>query len=331
MQISITKGSMTSISETLSPSSGYLLPDDVTISGATKSYSSSTGVVTLTNPTSTMSITASGAEPPGNKVTITTGAQTYTLTVYDGRNTSAPVLATLSEKTTTTVNCTSGYLYIKNAGGGWYTYNNTSGGVTYLNTTPMCQYRVTGDGAITGIWAWCFVKGTKITLADNTTKNVEDITYDDELLVWNFYEGKLDKAKPVWIMEPGRTYFYWRTELSDGTILKLAGPEDRCHRLFNVDKQQMIFANKCVGDRVYKQDGTIVTVVSCEQVEEEVEFYNITTEKYINCFADGVLAGSRLNNIYHISDMKYDSDERLISEEEENERWAARGMEKPEW
>lgn len=270
--------------------------------------------------------------PSGYTVTITTGSNnSYTLSIYDGQNNSAPLLTTLTGRNTSiTVNCTSGYLAITNSGGSWYnSYMNTSGGVTYLTSYP--SYRVTGDGAIIGIQAYCFVKGTKITLADNTTKNVEDITYDDELLVWNFYEGKLDKAKPVWIMEPGKINYYWRTELSDGTILKLAGPEDRCHRLFNVDKQQMIFANKCVGDRVYKQDDTIVTVVSCEQVEEEVEFYNITTEKYINCFADGVLAGSRLNNIYHISDMKYDSDERLISEEEENERWAVRGMEKPEW
>lgn len=45
----------------------------------------------------------------------------------------------------------------------------------------------------------CLLKGTKITLADRSEKNIEDLTYDDELLVWNFDEGKLDKAKTAWL------------------------------------------------------------------------------------------------------------------------------------
>ena len=66
-------------------------------------------------------------------------------------------------------------------------------------------------------------------------------------------------------------------------------------------------------------------VTGYEIVQEEVEYYNLTTEKYYDCFANGVLAGSRLNNMYHINtDMKYDSDVRLISKEEEKERWEVR-------
>lgn len=72
MQISITNGTLTSISETLSPSTGYALPTTIQVSGATSNYNSTTGDITLTSPTSTMSITAVGVEtliPPsvGNK------------------------------------------------------------------------------------------------------------------------------------------------------------------------------------------------------------------------------------------------------------------------
>ena len=73
MQISITNGTLTQVQETLSPSSGYVLPSSVTVTGATSSYNDSTGVLTLTSPTSTMSITASG-EPdtptPSSSITI---------------------------------------------------------------------------------------------------------------------------------------------------------------------------------------------------------------------------------------------------------------------
>lgn len=169
----------------------------------------------------------------------------------------------------------------------------------------------------------CFVKGTRISLADGTTKAVEDITYDDELLVWDFYNGDYATAKPSWIMIPMVAAQYKLVTLSNGTQIRLVGDGDKCHRLFNVTKQKMLYANECVGDEVFTESG-IATVVSCVTINETVNYYNLTTEEHYCCFAEGVLTGSRLNNMYHISDMKYDSDERLISDEEVAERWAVR-------
>ena len=52
----------TSASVTLSPSSGYELPDSVTVTGATYTYNKQTGVISLSNPTSNVTITAIGAK-----------------------------------------------------------------------------------------------------------------------------------------------------------------------------------------------------------------------------------------------------------------------------
>lgn len=60
MQITITNGTLTQVQETLAAATGYNLPSDIAVTGATKSYNSTTGIVTLTSPTSTMSVTASG-------------------------------------------------------------------------------------------------------------------------------------------------------------------------------------------------------------------------------------------------------------------------------
>ena len=67
-----------------------------------------------------------------------------------------------------------------------YLYNYASGitleGNTEANVSDF-------DGlSSTEVYAFymCFVEGTLVTLADGTTKPIEDITYDDELLVWNF-------------------------------------------------------------------------------------------------------------------------------------------------
>lgn len=167
----------------------------------------------------------------------------------------------------------------------------------------------------------CFAENTKIKLADGTDKFVQDITYDDELLVWDFYEGKLAKAKPCWIKIEQKVNHYSKITLDNGIVMRLVGSKG--HRLFSLDEQKMLYSNEIVGHQIYTLNG-IATVLSCERVDETVKFYNLTTEKYLDCFADGVLTGSRLNNMYHISDMKYDSDVRLISEEEEAERWRVR-------
>ena len=203
------------------------------------------------------------------------------------------------------------------------------GGANYQSYTidgvvePPLPYILSNDVYVSS-YSECFVENTQITLADGSTKAVQDITYDDDLLVYDFYEGKLASAKPIWIMKEKVASQYKKVTLSDGTILKLVGTGDNCHRLFNVTKQKFLYANECVGDEVYKQDGSIVKVLSCEKINEEVKYYNLTTDKYLDCFAEGVLTGSRLNNMYHISNMKYDSNERLISEEEEAQRWLLR-------
>ena len=64
MQINIANGTLTQIQETLSPASGYALPSSITVTGATSSYNSTTGAITLTSPTSTMSLSASAVVAP---------------------------------------------------------------------------------------------------------------------------------------------------------------------------------------------------------------------------------------------------------------------------
>jgi hypothetical protein len=244
--------------------------------------------------------------------------------VYDGVGTSGTYLGEISQENVPfSFQVSSGHVFLY--GGHTVDPISTSGGVAYNSAISSREilYDVTSDGAISISSYYCFVEGTPILLADGTTKPVEDITYDDVLLVWNFYEGKLDHAKPCWIMNERVAPQYKKVTLSNGIVLKLVGSGDKCHRLFNVTKQKMLYANECVGDEVYTLDG-VATVLSCEKIDETVKYYNLTTEKYLDCFADRVLTGSRLNNMYNIEGMKYTDDVRLISEEEEAERWKVR-------
>lgn len=158
--------------------------------------------------------------------------------------------------------------------------------------------------------ATCFSRDTKITLFDNSQKKVQDVTYNDELKVWDFDNGATSKAKPLWIKKQEIATYYYRVTLEDGNTINLVGSNGKCHRLFNYDDMVFESATDMVGKNTYTENG-ICKVVSVEKNEEVCEYYNIITNYHMNCFANGILSSCRYNNLYPIKDMKFIKDDRL--------------------
>lgn len=314
---------------TYTAADGYVLPDTVTVTGATGVWNKDEGTLILSNPTANVTFTIAGVEAAsGHAVTITAAAGSYGVKIYDGTSSSGTLLGTIADQDNTpkTVTCSSSNLYLISDNGA-YTNANTvvTGGITivsegswYYNGT----FKVTADGTIT-ISLACLIEGTQITLADGTTKAIEDITYDDELLVWNFYAGRFDKAKPSWIKVAEVAPRYNLVKFSNGAEVGFvgAGGENGYHRIFN--KEAGAFTHTgCKdtpnGTTTFAQDKTFPTVVSQEVVEKEVKFYNVITDKHYNLFANGILTSCKLSNEYNIKDMKYVG-EKLISGKEKDE------------
>lgn len=245
--------------------------------------------------------------------------QNNTTKIYDGQSeVESNLLGTVIDTAFIDVVCTSGYLYFS-AGSNSVDIESVTGGVTQVNGSQTVK--VTGDGTVTVTGYICIIEGTQITLADGTTKAIEDITYDDELLVWNFYAGRFDKAKPSWIKVEETAPRYNLVKFSNGSEVGFVGPggDIGYHRIFN--KEAKAFTHTGVaetpnGTTTFAQDGTFPTVVLQEVVDKEVKFYNVITDKHYNLFANGILTSCRLSNKYRIEDMRYIG-EKLISEEEE--------------
>lgn len=259
---------------------------------------------------------------------IVQAAQKYTITVTNTG--SYDITFTQNGKTLTTIRESSSGSFEAEAGTmtsdtGFALYMTDAtvctGGVTVDNATSTSPtFTITGDGTIT-VDPWCLIEGTQITLADGSTKAVENITYDDELLVWNFYAGRFDKAKPIWIKVAEVAPRYNLVKFSNGSEVGFvgAGGEKGYHRIFN--KEAGAFTHTgCKdtpnGTTTFAQDETFPTVVSQEVVEKEVKFYNIITDKHYNIFANGILTSCRLSNKYRIENMRYIG-EKLISDEQE--------------
>jgi hypothetical protein len=187
----------------------------------------------------------------------------------------------------------------------------------------VCAYAKDSDGTIfvSERITWtgqgpCFVEGTLITLADGTAKAVEYITYDDDILVWDFDHGTYSQAKPIWVKQPQQLDRHNRLTFSDGTVLLTVFN----HEIFN--KQAGAFTKPMtdatpLGTITYNQMGEEVTLVSKEVIREPVTYYNVWTEYHLNLFAEGILTSNRFNNIYPIVAMKFVKDDRALRPAEE--------------
>lgn len=259
----------------------------------------------------------------GYSVTIT-AIGTYDVDVYDGTSSEGVLLGSGSEMT---VICTSGNLYLSSEYGAYAERDTVvTGGVSIVSEDSWYYngtFNVTADGTIT-VDIMCLIEGTQITLADGSTKAIEDITYNDELLVWNFYEGKFGKAKPTWIKVEQVAPRYNLVKFSNGAEVGFVGigGEKGYHRIFNKEKGSFTYTGNLKetpnGTTTFAKDSTFPTVVSQEIVNKEVKFYNVITDKHYNLFANGILTSCKLSNKYHIEDMKYIGD-KLITDEEEKQ------------
>ena len=143
----------------------------------------------------------------------------------------------------------------------------------------------------------CVTPDTLVTLADGTQRRIDELTYDDLVLVWNFYTGTYDIARPAALVNHG----YSNCEIikltfSDGSILKFIG----VHGAFSKDYNRFIdiSADNCydyVGTTFlkYTEDGFAeITLVDCDVYTEYTESWTIVTEKHYNAILNGVFTAN---------------------------------------
>ena len=157
----------------------------------------------------------------------------------------------------------------------------------------------------------CFTADTPIMLADGTCKRADEITYDDELLVWDFDNGCFAKSKPLWLKQAQIAQEYNYLRFSDGSVLKTISQ----HRIFNREAGKFTYPmtdETPIGTHTLNAKGEWVTLVEKRVVQEEVVYYNIITDYHMNCFAGNVLTSCRFNNLYPIQDLKFVKDNREL-------------------
>ena len=224
---------------------------------------------------------------PNGNYTVDYG-QTYTTTITANNNRTRP----------NNLNITMGGNTLANT---QYTYNANNGRLSVPN--------VTGDLVITGQTGnGCLVEGTKVLLGDYTTKNVEDITYDDLLMVWSYDTGTLTREYPIWIEKEKKTKEYTKITFSDNSEIKIVGS----HAFFSEDLHRFVSADNSeefhIGTNIAKVENNnlkTVQVTKIETIKEEVNFYFVASTRYWNIISDDFVttdAFTDITNLYEFND-----------------------------
>lgn len=176
---------------------------------------------------------------------------------------------------------------------GWYTAN--SGGTKIGDAGA--SYTPTADITLYAQWSYsgCVTPDTLVTLAGGTQKRIDEVTYEDQLLVWDFYTGDYAVVPAALIQNHG---YEWnriiKLTFSDGAVTKAVNE----HGYFDATINEFVMitpdnAAGFIGHEFVQADGdayTTVTLVSAEVSEEYIEAYSILAAYYYNFITDNMFS-----------------------------------------
>ena len=233
------------------------------------------------NPTANVTLYAQWAK--NYTVTVSTDNATVTGisngdTAYEGQSITITVSFSGSKSYSLTVTDGDGNKILTQTAAGTYTFTMPASNVTISASSSSCV-----------------ATGTLITLADGTQKKVEDITYSDVLLVWDFFKGEYATVPASVIVFHGdANYRVVTLKFSDGTEVRIIG----AHDFFDVELNEFVsIDDENVADFIGHEfirmtdDGyTTVSLVDYTITEEYTGSYSILTAYHNNFIVENMLS-----------------------------------------
>ena len=187
--------------------------------------------------------------------------------------------------------------------------------------TKTMQFIVNKSGS-------CVAEGTLITLADGSLKAVEDLTGNEELLVWNLLTGNFDTAPILFIdSDPESVYEVIKLTFSDGTVVEVIDE----HAFWDFDLNKYVFlradASQYIGHWFNKQTTddnnnliwTEAQLISVNIVEKTTSSWSPVTYGHLCYYVNGMLsmpgATEGLINIFDVDPETLSYDEEAMEED----------------
>ena len=191
-----------------------------------------------------------------------------------------------------------------------YNYNNNQktqvNGATVNLTNGSYTFVIEKDTTISASSDnGCFTPDTLITLADGTQKRVDELTFTDKILAWDFFTGTyVEKEISLLVNHGDALYRIANLRFSDGAMLRIIAE----HGIFDYDLNKFVYItadnmNEYVGHRFvkYAADGSydIVTLVKAYETEEYTSAWSVSSAITSNAFASGLLTVAPPEDFYN--------------------------------
>lgn len=145
----------------------------------------------------------------------------------------------------------------------------------------------------------CVTPDTLITLADGSTKRVDELNGTEMLLVWNHITGEFTSAPVAYVIDHDKVVNNVEVitlTFSDGNFVKIVSE----HVFFDADLGKYVAITSANADTFVGHsfaamaDGKMhmTKLVSVDRHMEETEIYEVITNKTLTCFTNNVLSAS---------------------------------------
>ena len=198
-----------------------------------------------------------------------------------------------------------------------YTFTDPNGQTTESRTVRWYNPKADNGSIATVQWKTfdsingkesCFAADTLITLADGTRKRIDQLTFDDKLLAWDFFTGTYVEQSISLLVDHGQgLYRVANLRFDDGTVLRLIGD----HGVFDYDLNRYVYISvenmqQYVGHRFVQQshDGyKVLTLTDAFETEEYTSAWSVSTAVTSNAFAAGMLTVAPPEDFYNWIEM----------------------------
>ena len=221
--------------------------------------------------------------------------------------------------------------YARSTNSQYYGYGSNNYGLCYTTneiekdntaSTHLVQYHyVSNDGttyyyyiqysfaAMTYSAGSCLAEGAQITMADGTQKPIEEVTYNDSILTYNFFTGETEEKNIAILVNHGKDYYkVLNLEFKDGTILRLIGD----HGVFDYTLNEYVYmtednCKEYIGHKFvrFNEDGKYkkVKLADVSITDEYTTAYSITSAQNSNAMAENMLTVAPPDKFYNWIDM----------------------------
>ena len=181
--------------------------------------------------------------------------------------------------------------------------------VTWKTTDPTTTVQWKKFDSNNGKNDGCFTPDTLVTLADGTQKRVDELTFDDKILAWDFFTGTYVEKEISLLVNHGEAlYEVANLQFSDGTVLRTIAE----HGVFDYDLNKYVYITvenmqDYVGHRFvqYAADGgyNVVSLVEAYKTEEYTSAWSVSSAGTSNAFASGLLTVAPPEDFYNWIEM----------------------------